>query len=107
MPEADSRSTIDYRIECVDRPNSPSEHRRHVTGIGTVEPDGTKRHWDDIAAVRSAMANGDTFHTKSHTSDKTAPVEAYDCDCGAETIRSNPHHMAENNLDNIIACPAP
>src|SRR5476649_1086039 len=25
-----------YRIECVDRPGSPAEHRRHLTGNGTV-----------------------------------------------------------------------
>jgi hypothetical protein len=94
----------DYRIECVDRPESAAEHRRHLTGIGTVEPDGTKRHWDDIAFVRDAMANGDSFYTKSHTTEKTAPVERYDCPCGAETIRSNPDHLADNNLDNMVAC---
>lgn len=93
-----------YRIECVDRPGSPAEHRRHLTGIGTVAPDGTKRHWDDIASVRAAMANGDTFHTKSHNNEKIAAVESYDCECGAETIRSNPAHLAENNLDNMVAC---
>jgi hypothetical protein len=93
-----------YRIECVDRPNSPSEHRRHLTGIGTVGPNGTKKHWDDIALVRAAMASGAHFFTKSHTSDRTADVEPYDCDCGAMTIRSNPAHVAENNLDNMIPC---
>jgi hypothetical protein len=97
---------LDYRIECVDRPDSPSEHRRHVTGIGTVEPDGTKRHWDDIAAVRDAMAAGARFSTKSHRTEKTTPVEAYDCECGAKTIRSSTAHVADNNLDNMIGCRA-
>jgi Protein of unknown function (DUF3892) len=94
-----------YRIECVQRPDSPSEHRRHVTGIGTVDSDGEKRHWDDITAVRAAMADGDRFYTKSHTSERTADVEAHDCDCGAATIRSRPDHVADNNLDNMVPCP--
>jgi hypothetical protein len=96
---------LNYRIECVDRPDSPSEHRRHLTGIGTVEPNGTKRHWDDIGAVRDAMATGDRFYTKSHRNEKTAPVEPYDCECGAKTIRSSTKHVADNNLDNMIPCP--
>ena len=95
----------DYRIECVDRPDSPAEHRRHLTGIGTVASDGTKKHWDDIASVREAMANGDRFHTKNHHSEKTASVERFDCECGAETIRSSPEDLANNNLDNMVACP--
>jgi hypothetical protein len=94
-----------YRIVCVDRPESASEHRRHVTGIGTVEPDGAKRHWNDIGVVRAAMADGDSFYTKSHATEKTAPVEMYDCPCGAKTVRSNPDHVADNNLDNMIPCP--
>lgn len=100
-----TEDAANYQIECVDRPNSPSEHRRHLTGIGTVEPNGTKKHWDDIAAVRAAMAAGAHFYTKSHTSERTADVEPYDCECGAMTIRSNPAHVAENNLDNMIPCP--
>ena len=94
-----------YRIDCVDRPESPAEHRRHVTGIGTVDTDGMKRKWDDIAVVRDAIANGDYFYTKSHTTEKTAAVEPYDCPCGAKTIRSNPDDVADNNLDNMTPCP--
>jgi hypothetical protein len=97
--------SANYRIECVDRPDSPAEHRRHLTGIGTVDDDGVKRNWDDIAAVRDAMANGDTFYTKSHTTERTASVEAHLCGCGTETIRSNPADVADNNLDNMVPCP--
>jgi hypothetical protein len=100
-----SGMSADYRIECVARPDSAAEHRRHVTGIGTVDTAGTKRNWDDIAVVREAMANGDRFCTKSHTSEKTADVEPYDCACGAKTIRSKPSDVADNNLDNMIPCP--
>jgi hypothetical protein len=97
--------TASYRIECVVRPDSPSEHRRHITAIGTVEPDGTKKRWTDMAAVRAAMANGDSFFTKNHEGEETAPVEPYDCGCGAETIRSGTARVADNNLDNMVACP--
>jgi hypothetical protein len=103
MPSA--RTNASYRVECVDRPDSAAEHRRHLTGIGTVEQDGTRRHWDDIAVVRDAMSEGDSFYTKSLMNEKMAAVEAYDCPCGVETIRSNPDHVAHNNLDNMVACP--
>src|SRR4051812_34575624 len=52
-----------YRIECVVRPSSPAEHRRHLTGIRTVDADGSERHWDSIAIVREAIRNGDVFFT--------------------------------------------
>jgi hypothetical protein len=95
----------DYWIECVDRPASAAEHRRHLTGLGTIDEDGTTRHWYDISVVRDAMLNGDRFYTKSHTSEKAASVEPYECSCGVETIRSNPDHPADNNLDNMLSCP--
>ena len=98
--------TARYRIVCVDRPESAAEHRRHITGIGTVEAHGIRRHWGDIGAVRDAMAHGDRFFTASRTSKRTAAVEPYDCTCGAETIRSNPDDVAEKDLDNMVACPS-
>lgn len=94
-----------YRIEYVERSTSPSEHRRHITGIDTVEADGTKLHWDDIAVVRDAIAAGDEFYTQPSTTERHSPVESYDCLCGVETIRSCLDPPARQNLDNVATCP--
>lgn len=94
-----------YRIEYVDRPASASEHRRHITGIATVASDGAKRHWDDIALVRDAIASGDEFYTQFACDTRFSPVESFDCDCGAATIRSSLDPPADHNLDNVAAAP--
>ncbi|HEY5014202.1 MAG TPA: hypothetical protein VIK61_16075, partial [Acidimicrobiia bacterium] len=90
-----------YRIEYVERPASAAEHRRHITGIDTVEPDGARRHWDDVALVRDAMADGDAFYTQQAMCGRASAVEPYDCPCGAATIRSCLDPPAEQNLDNV------
>lgn len=90
-----------YRVEYVERPASPAEHRRHITGIDTVALDGTKRHWSDIALVRDALADGDEFYTQRATSDRHSLIESYDCLCGVETIRSCLDPPAGQNLDNV------
>ena len=95
-----------YRIEYVERPGSASEHRRHITGIATVASDGTRRHWDDIALVRDAIAGGDEFYTQFASGTRVSPVEAFDCCCGAETIRSSLDPPADHNLDNVDPPPA-
>jgi hypothetical protein len=112
MPESDvrdsgSRVTTSYRIDSVERPASAAEHRRHITGLTTVDSDGAVRHWNDIALVRAAMARGDYFFTQRVAAEKAAPVESYDCPCGVETIRSSLGHPTGHNLDNVAITPLP
>jgi hypothetical protein len=90
-----------YRVEYVERPASPSEHRRHITAIDTIAADGTRRRWTDMALVRRAIADGHEFYTQPSTTDRHSLIESYDCDCGAETIRSCLDPPASQNLDNV------
>ena len=66
-----------------------------------------KRHWNNIALVRDAIAHGDEFYTQPAPSDRLSLIEAYDCPCGVARIRSCLDPPASENLDNVSHSPRP
>ena len=90
-------------IVCVDKSAPSASGHRHIVGVG-VSQNG-ERSFEDVTAVRARIrGNVDTYFTYGRTSEKVARVEAWDCSCGARTIRSHADAVADNNLDNLNAC---
>jgi hypothetical protein len=85
-----------YRIICTTKQAS-SHGTQHVASVGTSS--GTRM---TVAQARTAIDNGDTFHTEEGGS--RAAVVKFDCWCGIHTLRSHEDHTTLNNLDNLKAC---
>ena len=93
-----------YRIVCVK-----TQHpHRHIVSVGV---DGTATapvQTMTMATVRYRIDNGDTFETYSPSMRKTARVGKETCKepgCTFNTVRSQEDAVADNNLDNLRACP--
>ena len=88
----------DYRIVCIERAYGGVGH---ITAIGTAsEPgDSADKRWT-ASAVRTAIKNGDTFHTVSPTAGKKAYIEPWDI----PGIRTKPDHLKDDNLEARRVC---
>jgi hypothetical protein len=92
-----------YRIVCVN-----TEHpHRHIIKAGTGdEPALASQMWT-VEEVRKAIADGDTFHTLSPSTGRSAEVYRDDCkidECLVETIRSMTDDLADDNLLSLRQC---
>ena len=84
-----------YKILCATR--SGDAPHDHVVSIG-IGPTTTM----SMADVREALDNADTYYV--YGDGTTATVEKFDCDCGAQTIRSDSFATDANNLNSLPAC---
>lgn len=93
----------DYRIVCVN-----TEHpHRHIRQVGTGATTSSYSKLWTIQEARTALANGDTFHTISPSTGARAVVSADTChcaNCDVKTLRSAADAITDNNLDNLPGC---
>ena len=89
-----------YRIVCVEKVKSGDHH--HLTHVGTgTDPAKATKRWT-VAEVRTAIDNGDQFHTEDAAGVK-ADVEPTTC-CVVKTIKTKGDAVKDNNLDNLRIC---
>ena len=84
-----------YKILCVTR--SGDDPHDHVVSVGIGPTTNVP-----VAKVREALDHADTYYVFG--GDLPAVVEKFDCDCGAETIRSAAGAIEANNLDSVASC---
>ena len=95
-----------YRIVCTTQEPLDKPHEvAHIVSIGTGNnPDQAENKWT-LKEVLNAMDSGNSFYTKSPSSEKEASVNKYECKtCQRFTIRSSPDAVKDNNLDNLRKC---
>ena len=86
-----------YKIDCVELSTVEKPWRHgHITKVHVGE-----YAWGVSAVRKWIVEEGDRFYTVSPSTGKQADVEPYDCACGVKTIRSDPDHVTDNNLDNM------
>jgi hypothetical protein len=91
-----------YRIVCVSR-EGITPHR-HVSAAGL---ETASLRWS-AAQIRRSMAAGERFSMRSQSTGGTVEVRPYDCDCGAQTLRSftsSPIYPELDELEEYVACP--
>ena len=94
------------RIVCVERePVFLPKHHPHVARVGTgLEPGTLARLWS-VEEVIEAFARGDSFFTRSSSTDLIARIEIVACDvCGRRILRSAADAVTDNDLDELPAC---
>jgi hypothetical protein len=91
----------DYQIVCVDKVQSGDHHHLTAVGLGTDPDAATSKK--SVAQVRSAIEDGDTFHTLSSPGGRKAYVEKFTC-CGVATIRTKADDTKIDNLDDLRTC---
>jgi hypothetical protein len=89
------------RIACAKRVRCA--HGSHIVSVGLGGDDGRPAGRLTVAEVYAGMGRGEVFHT--HNGWHAAAAVAKDrCGCGAETLRSAPGAVKENNLDRLSPC---
>ena len=96
---------VQYRIVCTTpQPFGQPANHAHVVAIGTGTSNGHDKYWT-LDQVLMAMADGDIFYTVSSSTCETVLAERYFCTrCSKYFIRSGPHAVADNNLNNLPFC---
>ena len=93
-----------YRIVCVK-----TQHpHRHIVSVGVGASATAPVQMMTMATVRYRIDNGDIFETYSPSTRETATVWKDTCKetgCPFNAIRSHADAVADNNLDNLPACP--
>ena len=93
------------RIVCTDKVTSPGRTHPHIVSVGTGTDPGRASDRFSIEQVRAQIAAGTRFFTISLSTGAEAEVEPFDCPvCAFRTIRSNPNHVTDNNLDTLRPC---
>jgi hypothetical protein len=93
------------QIVCTDKLTSPERTHPHIVSVGTgTDPDRASAR-SSVEQVRTQIAAGVRFFTVSPSTGAEAEVERFDCPvCTFRTIRSDPDHVTDNNLDNLRPC---
>src|SRR5688500_13494584 len=81
--------TSQHRIVCTEQSNPPAYGHGHILAVGVGSDPSKASTRMTVAAVRSALRNGDVFYTVSPSTGKVALVRAFTC-CGIDTIKSAP-----------------
>ena len=84
-----------YKIVCATR--SGDAPHDHVVSIGIGPTTNVA-----VAQVREALDNADTYYVFG--GDTSCVIEKFDCECGAQTVRSAAGANEQNNLDAVPAC---
>jgi hypothetical protein len=95
-----------YRIVCtVEAPVTRPHRHGHIVRIGTRALFDNQHQTWTVAEVYAAMDAGDEFYTYGPQSKKAAAVHKYECHhCQADTLRSAPDAVKDNNLDSLPEC---
>ena len=84
-----------YKITCATRSgDAPHDH------VVSISIGGSTRR--PVAEVRDALDKFDTYYV--YGGEQSAVVEKFDCECGAQTIRSEADATEANNLHSLPAC---
>jgi hypothetical protein len=94
------------RIVCIERePVFLPKHHPHVVRVGTGLEQGTPSRLWTVDEVIEAFARGDSFFTRSPSTDRIARIEIVACEvCGRRILRSGTDAMIDNDLDELSEC---
>jgi hypothetical protein len=86
----------DYRVVCIER---SAGGVGHITAVGTGTQTKADKHWT-VSQVRTAIKNGDTFHTVSPSTSAKAYIEPFDI----PGLRTKGDKSKDDNLEHLRAC---
>jgi hypothetical protein len=92
-----------YRIDCPVFSGNAHGGRGHIIAVQVTGPTMVSLR-QLVQEVRSRIAAGDYYYTVSPSTSLRATVEAYNCWCGVQTIRTKADAVHDNNLDNMRVC---
>jgi hypothetical protein len=90
------------QVQCVDHVARADRHT-HISAVGLNNLGGGISTFT-VEWVLEQMDKGDEFFTIGSHSKKEIDVEAYECSCGAERIRTKSDDEKDNNLDSLPRC---
>jgi hypothetical protein len=90
------------QIQCVDHVARADRHT-HISAVGLDNLGGGISTFT-VEWVLEQMDNDDEFFTIGSHSKKEIDVEAYECSCGVERIRTRSDDEKDNNLDSLPRC---